>query len=51
MNRKTYRLCLIVLIVSAVVSGVFYYRFSQEKHAVPKEATFVSCPLTGSDFA
>ena len=42
MNRKTYRLCLIVLIVSAVVSGVFYYRFSQEKHHVPKEATIES---------
>ena len=41
MNRRMYGLCLVMLIMAAVISGVFYYRFVQKKNVVPKEGTFV----------
>ena len=41
MNRKTYRICLVMLIMAAVVSGILYYRFAFKKGAPPNEGTFV----------
>lgn len=41
MNRRTYRICLVMLIMAAIVSGVFYYRFMHKKENLPKEGTFV----------
>ena len=31
MNRKMYRLCLVMVIMAAVVSGILYYRVLKKK--------------------
>ena len=41
MNRKAYRICLIMIIMAAVVSGIFYYRLTQKKELDPNEGIFV----------
>ncbi|MCI8489193.1 MAG: hypothetical protein HFJ04_02895 [Lachnospiraceae bacterium] len=41
MNRKAYRICLIMIIMAAVVSGIFYYRLTQKKEIDPNEGIFV----------
>ncbi len=51
MNRKTYRLCLVMLIAAAIASGIFYYRMIQEKNGMPKEGTFVWETEAGDAFA
>lgn len=49
MNRNTYRICLMVLIMAAVASGIFYYRLSRKKTLLPKEGTLVwQCGKTGA---
>ncbi len=47
MNRNLYRLCLVMVIAAAVVSGIFYYRFIQKKEMTPKEGTFVWQEMRG----
>lgn len=51
MNRKIYRFCLVMVIAAAVVSGIFYYRFIQEKERMPKEGTFVWQEMRGVECA
>lgn len=51
MNRKLYRFCLVMVIAAAVVSGIFYYRFIQEKERMPKEGTFVWQEMRGVECA
>ncbi len=48
MNRKLYRLCLVMVIMAAVVSGVLYYRVLKKKAAAPQEGIFVWEELSGS---
>ncbi|MCI8636123.1 MAG: hypothetical protein HFJ05_11170 [Eubacterium sp.] len=48
MNRKMYRLCLVMVIMAAVVSGILYYRVLKKKIDIPKEGVFVWEELTGS---
>ena len=49
MNRRIYRFCLIMVIAAAVVSGIFYYSFIQEKETMPKEGTFVWREMRGAE--
>lgn len=51
MNRNLYRFCLVMVIAAAVVSGIFYYRFMQEKEQMPKEGTFVWREMRGVERA
>ena len=48
MNRRLYRLCLVMVIMAAVISGVLYYRVLKKKEALPQEGIFVWEELTGS---
>ena len=48
MNRKMYRLCLAVVVMAAVVSGVLYYRVWRKKALPPQDGIFVWEELTGS---
>lgn len=41
MNRKTYRICLVMLIAAAMISGIFYYRLVYQKETRPKDGIFV----------
>ena len=41
MNRRSYRICLIVMIIAAICTGVFYYRFLQKKELDPRDGIFV----------
>lgn len=41
MNRNTYRICLVMLILIAVISAVWYYQMFGNKELNPKEGTFV----------
>lgn len=48
MNRKMYRLCLAMVIMAAVVSGILYYRILKKKTVIPQDGVFVWEELTGS---
>ena len=48
MNRKLYRLCLVMVIMAAVLSGILYYRVLKKKTATPQEGIFVWEELMGS---
>lgn len=48
MNRKIYRICLVMAIMAAVVSGIFYYRFLQSRESAPTEGVFVWREASGS---
>lgn len=41
MNQKTYRICLVMLILAAMVSGICYYRLVCQKEVRPKDGIFV----------
>lgn len=41
MNRKTYRICLIILIIAAMISGIYYYRSVQKEELNPQDGIFV----------
>lgn len=41
MNRKTYRICLIMLIAVAIISTVLYYQMLEKKELQPKDGVFV----------
>lgn len=41
MNRKVYRLCLVMVIVMAALSGIIYYQFVQKQEKIPEKGTFV----------
>lgn len=50
MNRKVYRFCLVVIIVAAVISGVWYYQFYQRQEINPKEGTLVWAETIGRKY-
>lgn len=41
MKYKTYRICLLSLVILAVVGGIFYYRNMEENQAQTVDGTFV----------
>ena len=41
MNRKTYRICLIMLIIAAMISGSYYYRSVHKEELNPHDGIFV----------
>lgn len=41
MSKNVYRLCLVMLILAAVLSGVLYYHFGYKQEYVPERGTFV----------
>lgn len=41
MNRKIYRICLVLLILVAVAGGVWYYGVLQRHQMTPTEGTLV----------
>ncbi len=49
MNRKTYRICLVALIIVAVLMGLSYYHYIQKKELNPKDGIFVQKIIAGSD--
>lgn len=49
MNRRTYRICLFVMIIAAICTGVFYYRFLQKKELDPRDGIFVEEYFSGSE--
>lgn len=51
MNRKTYRICLIMLIIAAMISGLFYYRMVYRKELNPRDGVFVYEGQTGCERA
>lgn len=51
MNRKTYRMCLVMLIVLAALSGICYYRFVMKHELNPKDGLFVKQVWTGREMA
>lgn len=51
MNRNTYRICLAILIMAAMIYGVFYYRLAYHKELNMKEGIFVYREPMGSGYA
>lgn len=49
MNRKTYRICLIMVIIAAIFSGIFYYRQIHRGQSNPKDGIFVQQVLMRSE--
>ena len=45
MKYKTYRICLLSLVIFAVVGGIFYYQNAKEKRAQSVDGTFVMVPM------
>lgn len=41
LNRKTYRICLVMLILAAILSTVLYIRIAEKKELNPKDGVFV----------
>ena len=51
MNRRVYRICLVMVIMIAIVSGIFYYRFAVNQKQEPDGGTLVWQKTTGCDVA
>ena len=49
MNRKMYRICLVVIIIVATISGIYYYRLIQKRELNPKDGIFVHQSFRGSE--
>lgn len=41
MKYKTYRICLLSLVILALIGGIFYYYNMEESHAQTLDGTFV----------
>lgn len=41
LNRKTYRICIVMLIAAAILSTVIYYQMVEKKELSPKDGVFV----------
>lgn len=41
MSRKTYRICLVVLIMAAIAGGLWYYQVFMRHPVTPTEGTLV----------
>ncbi|MDE6903960.1 MAG: hypothetical protein K2P76_03260 [Lachnospiraceae bacterium] len=41
MNRKTYRICIVMIILAAILSTVLYYQAVEKKDLNPKDGVFV----------
>jgi len=41
LKRNTYRLCVVMLIVVALISTIWYYQAFEKKNLQPKEGIFV----------
>ena len=42
MNRKTYRICLLMMVIITIIGGIFYYtKLQSEENEIPREAVFV----------
>lgn len=41
LNRKIYRICLVMLILAAILSTVLYIRIAEKKELNPKDGIFV----------
>lgn len=41
LNRKTYRICLVMIILVAILSAVLYFQIVEKKELNPKDGVFV----------
>lgn len=49
MKKKTYRLCLLSLVILAVIGGIFYYKSHSDEMAQEVDGTFVERPFTDEE--
>ncbi|MBO5372264.1 MAG: hypothetical protein J6A75_06050 [Lachnospiraceae bacterium] len=51
MSKKVYRMCLIMAIMAAALSGFFYYQYSKNQDIDPENGTFVQKDLNNGEEA
>lgn len=50
MNRKLYRICLVMVIALSIVSGVLYYQYCKNQEIHPEDGTLVWTDITGREY-